>query len=143
MIKAENVVIINKPVEEVFAFTNEPENTAKWQPDVVSVEYPNGKPKEGDQFKEVRKFMGKDMETTLEITALKPNVQYSAKTLTGPVPYEVSVNFESVEGGTKMTTVIEGEAGGFFKLAEGMVAKQLNKSLKEDSERLKSVLEAS
>jgi uncharacterized protein YndB with AHSA1/START domain len=90
----------------------------------------------------VRKFMGKDMETTLEITALKPNEKYSAKTLSGPVPYEVTVTFEAVEGGTQMSTTIEGEAGGFFKLAEGVVAKQLEKTLKESGERLKALLEA-
>lgn len=142
MIKAENSIVIQKPAQEVFAFTNDPENTTKWQAGVVSVKYPDGAPKEGTQFIEVRKFMGKDMETTLEITALEPGEVYSARTLNGPVSFEITVNFESVNGGTKMSTTIEGEAGGFFKLAEGVVAKQLEKSLKEDNERLKSILEA-
>lgn len=141
MIKAEHTITIDKPVEEVYAFTNDPDNTSKWQPGVISVKYPEGEPVEGTQFVEVRKFMGREMETTLEVTALKPNEKYAARTLTGPVSYEVTVSFEPADGGTKMTTYIEGEAGGFFKLAEGMVAKQLQKSIEEDSQRLKSILE--
>jgi len=39
-----------------------------------------------------------------------------------------------------MTTVIEAEPGGFFKMEEGRVAKQLEKSIQADNERLKSVL---
>jgi uncharacterized membrane protein len=141
MMKVENTITIERPVEEVFSYANDPANTSKWQSGVQSVKYPEGQPAVGQQFSEVRKFMGREMETTLEITALEPNRRFGAKTLDGPVPYEVVVTFEAVEGGTKMTTVIEGEAGGFFKLAEGLVAKQLEKSLREDSERLKSILE--
>jgi uncharacterized membrane protein len=142
MIKVENSILIQKSVEEVYAFTNNPENTTKWQGGVVSVKYQDEELREGVQFTEVRKFMGRDMETTLEITTLVPNEKYAAKTLDGPVPYEVTVTFESINGSTRMTTRVEGEAGGFFKLAEGMVAKQLEKSIKEDGERLKSILEA-
>jgi carbon monoxide dehydrogenase subunit G len=143
MIKVENTVTIMKPVEEVYAYTNDPSRTSEWQSGVESVKYPEGTPKVGTQFVEVRKFMGREMNTTLEITTLEPNVKYAAKTLTGPVSYEVNVTFEKVEEGTKMTTIIEGETGGFFKLAQGMVAKQLEKTLEESSQRLKSLLEGS
>jgi carbon monoxide dehydrogenase subunit G len=143
MIKAENTISIMKPVEDVYAYTSDPNKTSEWQSGVESVEYPEGTPKVGTQFTEVRKFMGREMNTTLEITALEPNVKYAAKTLTGPISYEVIVTFEKEGEGTKMTTVIEGETGGFFKLAEGMVAKQLKKSVEESGQRLKSLLEGS
>jgi hypothetical protein len=38
---------------------------------------------------------------------------------------------------------VDGEPKGFFKLAEGMVAGQLEKSLAEDGQKLKEILEAS
>lgn len=143
MIKVENTITIMKSVEEVFNYSNDPDNTSEWQSGVEFVKYPEGTPTVGTQFTEVRKFMGREMNTTLEIIALEPNVKYAAKTLTGPVSYEVNVTYEKVGEGTKMTTVIEGEIGGFFKLAEGMVVKQLEKSLQEDSQRLKTLLEGS
>jgi len=141
MIKAEHSITINKPVEEVFAYVNTPDNTTKWQGGVEAVRYPDPTPSVGTQYVEVRKFMGREMETTLEITALELNKKFAAKTIKGPVPFDVTVTFEAVAGGTKMTTTVEGEPGGFFKLAQGMVGKQLEKSLKEDNERLKTLLE--
>jgi hypothetical protein len=57
------------------------------------------------------------------------------------VPYEVTATFEDSGGGTKMTTRVDGEPTGFFKIAEGMVKGQLEKSLEEDSRRLKGILE--
>jgi uncharacterized membrane protein len=141
MINVENSVTINKPVEEVFTYTNDMNNIPKWQNGVETVKSSDETPKVGTQYTEVRQFMGREMETEVEITALEPNQKYAAKALSGPVPYEVTVTFEAVDGGTKMNTSIQAEPGGFFKLAEGMVAKQLKKSIQEDSQRLKSILE--
>jgi uncharacterized membrane protein len=143
MIKVENSIIVQKPVETVFAFAVNPENATKWQGGVESVKSQSSTPMVGQRHTEVRKFMGRDMETTLEISALKSNEIFSLKTLNGPVPYEVTVIFEPVEGGTRMTTKIQAEPGGFFKLAEGMVSKQLEKSVQEDNQRLKSLMEGS
>ena len=79
---------------------------------------------------------------SLEITAFEPNAKWAAKVVKGPVPYEVMTTFEAVGEGTKMTTRVEGEPKGFFKVAEGMVSGQLEKSLEEDSQRLKALMEA-
>lgn len=142
MIKVENVAHINAPVEKVYAFVNDPENMTKWQSGIDSVEY-KGEQTVGSQYTEVRKFMGREMRTTLEITALETNKLYAAKTLSGPVPYQVTVTFASDDGGTKMTTSVEAEPGGFFKLAEGAVRKQLQSSMEEDTQTLKKLLDHS
>jgi uncharacterized membrane protein len=141
MIKVTHTVTINKPVEEVFAFFINRENTAKWQSGVDSVEYSAPEQKVGTQYIEMRKFMGREMKTTLEITVLEENNRYCAKTLSGPVPYDLTVTFESVADGTDLTTTVEGEPGGFFKLAEGAVAKQLENTLIENGENIKAMLE--
>ena len=48
---------------------------------------------------------------------------------------------EEMGGGTHMTVHMEGEPGGFFKVAEGMVKNELNKSLDTDLAKLKQMLE--
>ena len=78
MFKVENTVIISKPVPEVFAFVNDPDTTTKWQGGVEAVKYPPGDPGIGTQYTEVRKFMGKEMNTTLEVMALEGNKLYAA-----------------------------------------------------------------
>jgi len=44
-------------------------------------------------------------------------------------------------GGTHVSMHMTGEAGGFFKLAEGMVQKELDKSIGQDLSKLKALLE--
>jgi len=141
MIKVEKSVTINKPVEEVFAFVVNHENTTKWQGGVEAI-IPEGPANVvGSKYTEVRKFMGQEMKSNLEITAFVENAKWAAKVLKGPVPYEVTATFEPSGGGTKMTTHVEGEPKGFFKVAEGMLTGQLGKSLEEDGDRLKKILE--
>jgi len=143
MITVEKSIHINKPVEEVFAYTSDFANTTKWQGGVESVELDGNANEVGGKYTEVRKFLGREMKTTLEITAYTPNAKWAAKALNGPVPYEVTTTFEAENGGTKIYTRVDGEPSGFFKLAQGAVQSQLDKSLEEDLQRLKEQVEAS
>ena len=141
MITVESSVVINKPVAEVFAFVTDNANSIKWQGGVEAV-IPDGPPNVvGSKYTEVRKFIGRDMKSTLQVTAFEPNVKWAAKVLTGPVPYEVTAAFEAAGGGTKFSTRVVGEPKGFFKMAEGMLKGQLQTSLDEDGRRLKKLLE--
>lgn len=142
MIQVEKSVVINKPVAEVFQYVSNGATAPKWQGGVEAI-IPEGPPNVvGSKYTEVRKFMGQEMKSTLEITAFEQNARWAAKVLKGPVPYQVTVTFEPSAGGTKMTTRVEGEPTGFFKVAEGMFRGQLEKSLEEDGQRLKGILEA-
>ena len=141
MIKVEKSIFINKPPEVVFAFVTAEGNYTKFQAGVTEVIEGGPRNTVGSSFTEVRKFMGQEMRTTLEITAFVPNAKWAAKVVKGPVPYEVTVTYEASGGGTNYTTHVKGEPKGFFKLAEGMVAGQLEKSLTEDGQKLKELLE--
>lgn len=142
MITVEKSIHIDKSVEEVFAFASDIENTTRWQGGVESIESNGNVDKVGEQYTEVRKFLGREMRTTLEITAFDPNARWAAKAIDGPVPYEVVSTFEAEDGGTQLFTRINGEPSGFFKLAQGAVQSQLDKSIEEDMQRLKEQVEA-
>jgi uncharacterized membrane protein len=142
MIKVEKSVTINKPVNEVFAFSQSMDNYTNWQSDVASVKMDEGPDNTvGSSYTEVRKFLGREMRTTLEITAFKENEKWAAKVVKGPVPYVVTMTYESLPEGTKISTVVEGEPKGFFKLAENMVAKSIEDGLEKDFGKLKNLLE--
>jgi len=143
MLKVEKSVFINKPVEEVCTFINAEGNFIKWQPEVIEVIEGGPRNTIGSQFTEVRKFMGQELRTTYEIVDQVPNVRWVGKVVKGPVLYVVTNTYEASKGGTIYTTKVEGETKGFFKLAEGLVASQLEKSLGEDFQRLKALLEKS
>ena len=143
MLKVEKSVVIGKPLAEVFAFITNNENDTKWQSDMESVQMDEGPQNVvGSRYTEVRKFLGKEMKTVLEITAFEENKKWAAKVIKGPVPYEVNVTFLEDPQGTKVTIVTEGEPTGFFKLAENLVANALGKNLEESLNKLKVLLES-
>jgi uncharacterized membrane protein len=139
MINIEKSIVINKPVEQVFAYVSDGSKASSWQGGLEAVENPTTEV--GSHYTEVRKFVGREMRSVLEITAFEPNTLWASRVVKGPVPYNVSAKFAPQEGGTRLTLRLDGEPTGFFKMAEGMVKGQLEKSMEEDLSRVKGILE--
>src|SRR5512142_33666 len=139
MISIEKSVVINKPVQEVFALVTDGSKAPSWQGGLEAVEGTTNAV--GSHYTEVRKFLGREMRSVMEVTTFDPNAKWSSKVIKGPVPYEVTVLFEPQGGNTKLTTRVNGEPTGFFKMAEGMFKSQLEKSIEEDTNRLKKMME--
>jgi hypothetical protein len=87
-------------------------------------------------------FLRRKLEAEIEITSYDPPNQASVKGISGPVPFQNTYIFESKGNGTQMSLIGQAEIGGFFKLAEGLVGKQLEKQVEADSNALKVLLEA-
>jgi uncharacterized protein YndB with AHSA1/START domain len=142
MVKVEYSIVINRPVAEVFTYVTDPANNTKWQECLVESRQASSGPMGlGAQVVDVRKFPGRDMDSKLEVTAFEPNKKFSEKVNSGPLKFEITNIFEASGSGTKFTVSLQGEPGGFFKLAEGMVEKQLRSQSEGDAGRLKKVLE--
>ncbi len=144
MIKIENSVVINRPVDEVFEFLANSENDPQWQSGAQEVmktsEGPIGV---GTTFTTVSRLLGRRLESTVEYTAYEPNKRLAGKATSGPIPFQFETTFEpAAEGGTKVTNSGEGDAGGFFKLAEPLVARMLRRQFDTNSANLKDLLEA-
>jgi len=132
--------VINRPVAEVFAFVTDPANNAKWQEGLVESRMVSSGPMEvGAQVTDIRKFLGRDMESKLEVTVFEPNKRFVQKVISGPILFEIIQTFDPSVNGTKLTVLTQGEHGGFFKLTAGMFQKQLEGQIQGDAERLKKV----
>ncbi len=143
MERIETSVVINRPVKEVFAFLEDPANDPQWQSGLLEAEYTSEGPLGvGTTAREVRKLLGRRIESTYEITEYEPDSKMALKTTSGPIPIEQSASFEAVEEGTKVTLVGEFEPGGFFKLAEPIVGRVAKRQFEADVANLKELLEA-
>lgn len=133
---------IDRPQQEVFEFMSDPANDVKWRDSAVSAEWESEGPIQvGSKLKSVDKLMGREIESTSEVTVYDPPHKFGQKTLAGPMPFEFTVTLEPENGGTKLTMAGTAEVGGFFKLAEGLVRKQLEKQIETDFSGLKKLLE--
>ena len=64
------------------------------------------------------------------------------KATNGPAKLEETNKFESKDGGTLLIQSFQVEVGGFFKMAEGLAVKQMQKQLETHANTLKMLLEA-
>lgn len=144
VIQIDESVFINKPQQEVFDFATNPANDPQWQGSSVSSEWASNDPAGvGAKIRTTNKFLGREMESMTEVTAWDPPNAFGFKVVDGPVPFEMNIQLQGEKGGTRMEVRGKAEAGSFFKLAEGLVAKQLQKQIQTDFEKLKSILEES
>lgn len=143
MVRVEGTVVINRPIEEVFAFLTNPDNASQWQGGTLeSIQTSEGPVGVGTTGQVTSQFLGRRIESTWETTEYELNRKAALKTTSGPVPYEQSVTLESVEDGTKATLVAEYEVGGFFKLAEPIIARIAQRQAEVDNANLKDLMEA-
>jgi uncharacterized protein YndB with AHSA1/START domain len=143
MAKLEAGITINRPVEEVFAFTSNPENEPLWRPELLKLEKTSEGPiGVGTTFREVMQFLGRRIENTGEITKYEPNNMIAMKSTSGPLAFELTGTYQPVEDGTELTFEVEAEVGGFFRLAEPLVARMGKRQMETQLANIKDLLEA-
>ncbi len=143
MTKIESSVLIDRPIEEVFAYVSDPSNAVQWAGPVAESKITSQGPLgPGTTSSRITQFLGRNFESTYEITEYEPNSLFADKTTSGPVPINSRISFDPVDGGTKVTVTGELEAGGFFKLAEPLVARMARRQVETDVQTLKDLLES-
>ncbi len=143
MTTVETSVLIDRPIEDVFAFVTDPNNVAQWAGPVVESKMTSDGPVGlGTTSSRITQFLGRNMEATYEITEYEPSRRYADKMTSGPAPINSRISFDSVNGGTKVTIQGELEGAGFFKLAEPLMARMAKRQLATDAQTLKDLLEA-
>jgi len=143
MAKFEINLVINRPIEEVFDFISNPENQPRWRAATLEIRRNSPDPLDvGSIVKGRFTFLGRPFEGNLEILIREPHRSYATRMVEGPFPLEAHYTLQPAEGGTHLTLRIEGQPGGFFKLAEPLVVNLAKRSYEADLHNLKEMLEA-
>ena len=139
--KFENSVVINQPVQQVFEYVTNFTNNALWQTDILEMEITsNGHVGRGVTYRCVNRFMGKSLETQGCVTQFEPDRRCRIRITSGMVTGTSSLDFETVERGTRFTASGDLDLG-YFKLARLIVRRKINQQLKNDMLNLKALLE--
>jgi uncharacterized protein YndB with AHSA1/START domain len=143
MIKFEESILINRPVEVVWKFLSTIENMPKWDRGVLAARQTSHGPMGvGSTVQIVRQFLGRRRIGSFRVSDVVPNrtvaIQASAKGLTAQVRY----TFEPVAGATRMTSAGEIALAGWWKLIGPIVIPMLARDGRDDLANVKRVLEA-
>ncbi|HNE03748.1 MAG TPA: SRPBCC family protein [Anaerolineales bacterium] len=144
MINIDLGVLIDRPVKDVFAFVSNPNNMTKWNSAVINLEpLTPGTVGVGAKFKTTGEAMGRRIEGEMQITAYEPDTKCGFQVTAGPMQVNLTMTFKTVGTGTKVSLNAQGNPGGLFKLAEGVMAGQVKSMMEGNLSRLKSALEGS
>src|SRR5262245_26391050 len=142
MINIDLGTLIDKPVKDVFAFVANPNNMSKWNSAVVSLQQITpGEVGVGTKFKSVGEAMGRRIEGEMQVVAFEPDSKCGFQLQAGPMQMNLTMTFKPVGTGTKLSLNAQGNPGGIFKLAEGVMAGQMKSLMEGNLTKLKSALE--
>jgi uncharacterized membrane protein len=127
MVRVEDSVVVNRPIEEVFAYATDIGRFPEWSAMVQEAEQATPGPVGiGTKLRTTVQFLGRRFTSEQEVTEYVPNRIFRGRSVSGPIPFTVTSTFEEVEGGTKFTWALDGESKGFFSLADPLLV-QLGK----------------
>lgn len=139
----ELTVTIDRPVEEVWAFTQDYARWPEWNTGTTEVRQTSDGPMDvGGTMLIAGRTLGRRYETVAECTAYEPNRRFATRSVSGPFHLEVDNSFEAVDGGTRITTKVRGESRGFLKVAEPAAIRVARKQFEAANENMKALLEA-
>ena len=136
-------VIVNRPVDEVFAYVTDVKTWPRWESGLLQAEQTSDGPiNVGTTFRGTNQALGQRMEWTSEVTDYTPSKSWGQKIVSKGWSTEESLTFERFEGTTEFTLASELEMDGFFKLFAPFVARKMQKQIEKNLVKLKDILEA-
>ena len=143
MARAEASLVINCPVSKVFAYLTDIPRGTEWQSELVEVQLTSSGPVGiGATIREVRRFLGRNLETAFTVTEYEPDSTVGFKSTSWPIPMRAYYSLEESGDGAKVTMVVEAELTGVFKMTEPLVVQTAKRQMDADIARLKEILEA-
>jgi uncharacterized protein YndB with AHSA1/START domain len=142
VVRAEQSIVVERPIEEVFAYLTDLDRVPDWQTNVLFLQLQSSSLRTGAKLVELRKFLGRKVESVVEVTEYEPPHRYTITVQSGPIPFSISNVLSTTGEGTRIDAAVEGEPGRFFGLIEWRVVKAAERELWNSLATLKDILEA-
>jgi len=146
MIKIKLTIVINKPVDQVWNFLTDFQNTPKWDIGVLETRQTSQGPAGlGTTFQNIGPFLGRNSVREFKVTEYVPNKKVTVKLITSTrliKKAEVSYIFEPAPGGTRLTSIGSLELALLFRLIQPILFQRAKKDSQGDLSNLKRLLES-
>jgi carbon monoxide dehydrogenase subunit G len=137
-----HTVEIERAPEAVFAFVTDPANYPRWQPSLVEVRpHSRGPLRVGSEATEVRRFLGREVETSWTCVEHKPVSHSAIESDDAVVPFRGTFDLEPSGAGTRLTWTVE-TWGAASKVGGPLVGRATRRELEANARRLKQLLES-
>jgi carbon monoxide dehydrogenase subunit G len=141
MPSAENEIVVDRPVGEVYEFLANAENDPQWRPGVVEIRRASGEGVGAVYRQSVKGPMGRSIDADIETTELVPNELIAFRTRTGPVRPTGRYELAPSGDGTRVRFRLDAEVTGAKKFLMGRMVEKTMRSEVGALDNLKRVLE--
>lgn len=143
MIEITESVVVDRPIDEVFAYAGDPTNDSSWATVMVESRMTSDGPiQKSSTFVQVLRFLGKRLEARCEVTEYEPVGRIGFTMVMGPNKGAHERTFEEAENGTRVTLLTRGDSSGLFKLADPVLKRVATKQMAADLGVLKELLQS-
>jgi len=145
MIKLENTIVINRPVQEVWDFVSDCTNEPKWHTDCISARDTSPPPLGRGSTQAWAMTYAKGKEANLRVTALDPGRREQLETVSAPMNVKptLTYTFEAEGEGTRFTRAMEVHLTGPTRSIESFLRRMMKKNNASYVQNLKQALEPS
>lgn len=141
-ISAQESIVIKRPIEDVFAFLSNMENSPLYGRTIKTAKVSDGPISVGTEFREEGKLMGRRMTGLVEVTEFDPPTRFSYVNRMGNIFERANFTFEAVGEGTRTSFAGEGDMGRFGELLAPIFSRMASREMQSLFKSLKVVLEA-
>ena len=142
MSKIELSIDIERPIEEVFTALSDTRTHPQWDLEMIEGRHePDGPAQLGTHITEVRKFMGRKIETTSELIEFEANKKFVRKGASGPMGLTNIVTVTETNTGTHINWVWLVELSGLFSLMTPIMTRMLKKDGEKTLGKFQQLLE--
>jgi uncharacterized membrane protein len=137
-------VEISRPPAVIWEYLANAEHNPEWLRNMSSCRWITDPPiRLGSRYEQVARFLGKDVRTTFEVTALRAERLITISSLPGSsFPLTITRQLEPVdERRCRVTEVAGGDPGGFYRLAGPPMRVLVRRNIARAYENLKRLLE--
>ena len=135
-------LVIRRPVEDVFTFVSNYQNSPRWVTGALEhTKVSAGPIGVGTVIRTTGRTLGLRLDATRIVTAYEPYSKYAFKSAYQQIPITTTFLFEPIEGGTRLTVVVEGEPAGLFRVTAPLILGTIQQQFEGDLRRLKTLLE--
>jgi uncharacterized membrane protein len=136
---------IERPAEVVWEYMENAEHNPEWLSNMRSARWTTESPiGVGSRYEQMVRFLGKDVRTSFEVTALDPGRSITISSLPGSsFPIRITREVQPLDPRrTRVRETAEGDSSGFYRVAEPLMRPIVRRNIAGAYRRLKQLLEA-
>ena len=144
MIEVTTSVSILRSSDDVFAYLADMANNPSWQKGMRSCTWTSEPPVGiGSTYGQTASFLGKTIESSFEVVEFEVGERIRIRTVGGTMPIDVTRTVTDRPAGTcTVGAIVRGDSSKLFKIADPVMKRMVERSVRADYARLKQLLES-